>query len=167
VIAEDLGSSNGTLVNGRRVTGAVELADGDEIRLGHTVIAARRGVGPPVVAPPVPHRLGPSPHQEGNVPALAAVFLGPLSIFVLVVSSGAAFFVSLPCALGAVFLGNLGIRRADREGSRGQRSLARIGRVTGLVGAFLSVIALIAFIFVVTLLGGIRGITDLPATQAL
>ncbi|MEJ2150130.1 MAG: FHA domain-containing protein, partial [Chloroflexota bacterium] len=35
---EDLGSSNGTFLNGQPVTGPVSLQSGDEIRLGHTVV---------------------------------------------------------------------------------------------------------------------------------
>ena len=33
----DLGSTNGTWVNGRRVEGVTELAAGDEVRFGNTV----------------------------------------------------------------------------------------------------------------------------------
>lgn len=36
---EDLGSSNGTFVNGRRIDGTQALGDGDEIRIGATTIA--------------------------------------------------------------------------------------------------------------------------------
>ena len=35
---EDLGSSNGTLINGERIKGERSLKDGDEIRLGSRVI---------------------------------------------------------------------------------------------------------------------------------
>lgn len=35
---EDLGSKNGTFVGGTRITGAVELHDGDEVRLGTLVL---------------------------------------------------------------------------------------------------------------------------------
>ncbi len=38
---EDLGSKNGTFLNGRRITSAVPLSDGDEIRLGLEVIRFR------------------------------------------------------------------------------------------------------------------------------
>ncbi len=38
---EDLGSTNGTLVNGRRVTRQA-LADGDVIRIGHSVLVYRQ-----------------------------------------------------------------------------------------------------------------------------
>jgi hypothetical protein len=41
VAVEDLGSTNGTLVNGRRV-GRQELADGDVIRIGHSVLVYRQ-----------------------------------------------------------------------------------------------------------------------------
>ena len=40
-ICEDLGSTNGTLVNGRRIT-RQPLADGDVIRIGHSVLVYRQ-----------------------------------------------------------------------------------------------------------------------------
>lgn len=39
---EDLGSTNGTLVNGRPLTGAVRLRRGDRVQAGSTVLEARR-----------------------------------------------------------------------------------------------------------------------------
>ncbi len=39
---EDLGSTNGTYLNQQRVTGPTELTPGDRIRLGKTVVEARR-----------------------------------------------------------------------------------------------------------------------------
>jgi hypothetical protein len=41
VTVEDLGSTNGTLVNGRRV-GSQQLADGDVLRIGHSVLVYRQ-----------------------------------------------------------------------------------------------------------------------------
>ena len=38
VTLEDLGSKNGTLVGGRRIRGTVDLADGDEIRIGPALL---------------------------------------------------------------------------------------------------------------------------------
>jgi predicted component of type VI protein secretion system len=38
---EDLGSTNGTFVNGSRITAATVLSDGDEVRLGNTVWSIR------------------------------------------------------------------------------------------------------------------------------
>ena len=41
---EDLGSSNGVLVNGTRITGAHELRVGDKVEIGKTVYVFRRRV---------------------------------------------------------------------------------------------------------------------------
>jgi ABC-2 type transport system ATP-binding protein len=48
---EDLGSTNGTYVNGRRIEGAVALSGGDRVQVGATVIEIRLG-GEKVVTPP-------------------------------------------------------------------------------------------------------------------
>ena len=157
ITVEDLGSSNGTYVNGESIRSEVELADGDEIQVGghrplrprlrsrHRPIASRPGHGRPRSTP---GRLAPRPDEESNIPALAAVFLGPLSIFLLLFSTGAAFFVALPCAIAAIVLGNMGIRRVDSGEAEGHRALAYIGRISGIVGTVLSVLAIIAFIVV-------------------
>jgi hypothetical protein len=186
VIVEDLGSSNGTYVNGERITGPVELGAGDEVQLGATVLGVEGGTtatalmppGPPSTAehpgparrpaqPPVsrraaPRRLAPRPHDQTNIPALAALFLGPLSILLVFLSAG-GFFVALPCGIAAIVLGTIGIRNADRK-QAGHRGLARIGRFTGVVGTILSVIAVIVFIVVATALhateSSVSGLVD-------
>jgi pSer/pThr/pTyr-binding forkhead associated (FHA) protein len=60
---EDLGSKNGTFVNGRRIDAPAELSDGDEIRLGALRLKLRRAGAVPStdteVAPDEPH-----PHEE-------------------------------------------------------------------------------------------------------
>jgi pSer/pThr/pTyr-binding forkhead associated (FHA) protein len=152
LIVEDLGSSNGTYVNGNRIDAPVQVAAGDEVQLGDTLIGVQRGapqtavMQPRQAAPkPAPRRLAPSPQDPGNLPALAAVFLGPLSILLVFLSAG-GFFIALPCGIAAIVLGTIGIRNADRN--RGHRAPARIGRFTGIVGTFLSVIAVIVFIVV-------------------
>jgi hypothetical protein len=172
VIVEDLGSSNGTYVNGERISGPVELGAGDELQVGATVLGVEGGTAatalmPPGAPPtaehpgpaappsprrpspgrgPAPRRLAPPPHDRGNLPALSAVFLGPLSILLVFLSAG-GFFIALPCGIAAVILGTIGIRNADRKDS-GHRGLARIGRFTGIVGTVLSLIAVIVFIVV-------------------
>ncbi|MDP9188955.1 MAG: hypothetical protein M3O25_06875, partial [Actinomycetota bacterium] len=116
--------------------------------------------GPPVRRQPsgMPGRLD----DEGNIPALASIFLGPLSIFLLVFSSGAAFFVSLPCAIAAIVLGKMGVRRVDRGESESHRALARFGRVSGVIGTVLSVLALLAWLLVAVLLdAAVDNLTDL------
>jgi pSer/pThr/pTyr-binding forkhead associated (FHA) protein len=179
VRVEDLGSSNGTFVNGERISGEVELAAGDEVQVGGTVLGVEGADAPTALMPPgadataehpgpvprrrapaqprpaarpAPRRLGPHPQEQPNIPALAAVFLGPLSILLLLFSSGAAFFVSLPCAIAAIVLGTIGIRNVDRGKADGFRGLARIGRITGIIGTILSVLALIVFVVVATAL---------------
>src|SRR3954462_7543415 len=42
---EDLGSTNGTYVNGTRITVLTVLSDGDEVRLGNTVWSIRGAAG--------------------------------------------------------------------------------------------------------------------------
>ena len=172
VIVEDLGSSNGTYVNGERIAGPVELGAGDEVQVGATILGVEGGTaatalmppgapptsqhpGPPAYAEPrqpspgrrpAPRRLAPPPHDQGNLPALAALFLGPLSILLVFLSAG-GFFIALPCGIAAVILGTIGIRNADRR-QAGHRPLARIGRFTGIVGTILATIAVIVFVVV-------------------
>jgi len=43
---EDLGSKNGTEVRGERIAGAVELTDGDEVRIGSVVLSFRMPTRP-------------------------------------------------------------------------------------------------------------------------
>ncbi len=172
VIVEDLGSSNGTYVNGERISGPVELGAGDEVQVGATVLGVEGGTAATALMPPgvpptaehpgpaappsprqpspgrraAPRRLAPPPHDQGNLPALAALFLGPLSILLIFLSAG-GFFIALPCGIAAIALGTIGIRNADRR-QAGHRPLARIGRFTGIVGTILSVIAVIVFVVV-------------------
>ena len=171
VVVEDLGSSNGTYVNGERISGPVELGAGDEVQVGATVMGVEGGTAATALMPPgapptethpappprrasqpppagraAPRRLAPHPHAQSNIPALAALFLGPLSILLIFLSAG-GFFIALPCGIAAIVLGTIGIRNADRRDS-GHRGLARIGRFTGIVGTTLSVIAVIVFIVV-------------------
>jgi hypothetical protein len=178
VVVEDLGSSNGTFVNGERITAPVELGADDEVQVGGTVLGVEGGTAataliqpgapptqqhsgpargraapaqPPPAGRPAPRRLAPHPSERGNGAALAAIFLGPLSIVLLFLSAG-GFFLALPCGIAAIILGTIGIRNVDRGKASGQRGLARIGRLTGIVGTILSVLALIVFVVVATAL---------------
>jgi pSer/pThr/pTyr-binding forkhead associated (FHA) protein len=49
----DLGSTNGTLVNGKRIVGERLLADGDEVQVGPLVFQIHLEVDAPVAEPPV------------------------------------------------------------------------------------------------------------------
>ncbi len=88
VVVEDLGSTNGTFVNGERISGARPLSEGDEVRFGDTVwrLQTRPGVTVPgaqvvaepqvTVARPVPAAAAgaPLPRRESRHRAAAATF---------------------------------------------------------------------------------------------
>jgi predicted component of type VI protein secretion system len=66
---EDLGSLNGTWVNGHRVTQPTPLAAGDAVRVGSTTVAVE------LVAPPVP--MDPAAAWPSTAPAAPAATTGP------------------------------------------------------------------------------------------
>lgn len=79
---EDLGSSNGTFVNGQRITGTRELRPGDVVRFGKTEWELRTAGAPATVAPPpqapatavepAPAAASPPPAAPSPPPAPAA-----------------------------------------------------------------------------------------------
>ncbi|MBL8164390.1 MAG: FHA domain-containing protein [Anaerolineae bacterium] len=80
---EDLGSTNGTFVNGQRLTGAKPLSNGDMIGLGETVtlqyelvraMSAGVGTGMPEVMPTSP---GPAARQPAAAPMNVAPQMQP------------------------------------------------------------------------------------------
>jgi hypothetical protein len=201
---EDLGSSNGTFVNGERVEGSQQLSDGDQIQLGGAILSVSAGTaetqmidpgateahpGPvagaaadgvpeepepqkpfipaqappepaPAKAPPPPPRREPiaqpqpaAPaerdiYSDWNLPALAAIVLGPLSILLLIFSTGSGFYAALPIAIAGVALGTIGRNKVDRGESARFRGLASAGRTFGMVGTILAAIILIAVIVI-------------------
>jgi pSer/pThr/pTyr-binding forkhead associated (FHA) protein len=75
VTIEDLGSANGTFVNGERVRGRRVLAIGDSVRVGSTTLELSGPVGAVADAPPPPVRAPPSaprPPEPPRAPARAA-----------------------------------------------------------------------------------------------
>ena len=200
-VLEDLGSSNGTFVNGEPVQEPRRLRDGDEIQVGGALVAFVGGTAqtqmmagtdpdateahpgpaaapPPATPPPanepipVPppraeRREAPPPRREPipqpapaapaaprdevdawNLPAVAAIVLGPLSILLIVFSSGSGFYAALPIAICAIALGTIGRNKVDRGESSRFRSLASAGRTFGIVGTVLASIILIALIVI-------------------
>jgi pSer/pThr/pTyr-binding forkhead associated (FHA) protein len=76
---EDLGSRNGTFVNGQKIEGAMRLSGGDTIKIGQTVLAlegvaraAATAVSPTPVAAAAPSSAAPS-EPFGSMAAPAAV----------------------------------------------------------------------------------------------
>ena len=60
---EDLGSSNGTFVNGHRITGPVSAGNGDAINIGTSELVVQ------VTTPPEPTMPAPVPAPAGAVPS--------------------------------------------------------------------------------------------------
>jgi Inner membrane component of T3SS, cytoplasmic domain len=209
---EDLGSSNGTFVNGERVEGARPLSDGDQIQLGGAILQVSEGTAetemidpdatapyagpgadepavatPPVIPAPVPEEPAPEkpfipapappepaqakappppPRREPiaqpqpaapaerdfandyNLPALGAIVLGPLSILLIIFSSGSGFYAALPIAIAGIALGTIGRNKVDRGESARFRGLASAGRTFGIVGTIVAAIILIAVIII-------------------
>ena len=74
VTIEDLGSTNGTFVNGKRVSGVTPLQNGDMVGLGETVtlgFEVHRAQSAQAQQPPVPSQQPPatSPPPQAEVPA--------------------------------------------------------------------------------------------------
>jgi hypothetical protein len=66
---EDLGSTNGTFVNGQRLSAARPLSNGDMVGLGETVTMAYEGAGIPIGMGPSRTVVGaPPPGQVGTPP---------------------------------------------------------------------------------------------------
>jgi len=71
-VLEDLGSRNGTYVNGKRADGVVPLREGDVLRVG-TVELVFRGDGSTGAVPVAPvAKVAPAPAPEPEVPAADA-----------------------------------------------------------------------------------------------
>ncbi len=77
---EDLGSTNGTYVNGVRIAGATRLAGGDTVKLGKSVLqvesvraaATVTAAVPAAPAPPAPAPAAPAPPAGGRSAPAAA-----------------------------------------------------------------------------------------------
>jgi pSer/pThr/pTyr-binding forkhead associated (FHA) protein len=67
---EDLGSLNGTFVNGRRIEGPTKLSGGDTIKLGQNVLELEAASAPATVVSPA-FTPGPAPATAATAPAAA------------------------------------------------------------------------------------------------
>jgi predicted component of type VI protein secretion system len=66
VFVEDLGSANGTRVNGERITGKRRLRDGDLVQIGDYDLAVLAEGAPVAPGAPPPLPPGPHPGSEGT-----------------------------------------------------------------------------------------------------
>jgi plastocyanin len=87
VLVEDLGSTNGTLVNGSRITGPQLLSNGDQVTLGKTVLRYDSASAPtdvhavpPAAPPPSPTATQQPVLQAAAPPAQAVRLLIPLAL---------------------------------------------------------------------------------------
>jgi septal ring-binding cell division protein DamX len=98
IVVEDMGSTNGTLVNGRRITGPHVLQPTETIAVGASVFSVEGFSAPSTVGvPPYPHPETPSPPQPASpteapsgrqaerTPWLAVGWVGGLLIVVVVI----------------------------------------------------------------------------------
>ena len=78
-VIEDLGSTNGTFVNGRRISGRHTLQDGDEVRFGETVwtLQAAAAGATRIAASPVASRRGDVPPPDFQPTAIRRVVPPP------------------------------------------------------------------------------------------
>jgi pSer/pThr/pTyr-binding forkhead associated (FHA) protein len=81
---EDLGSLNGTYVNGERIAGPRRLSGGDSIKLGQTVIELEGARGGATVATPVPA----APVATTPTPAASTVPAEPFGAYLAPESKG-------------------------------------------------------------------------------
>ena len=73
ITLEDLGSTNGTFVNGKRVSGVTPLQNGDMIGLGETVT-----LGLDIKPPPQPVPVTPPPDELETPPPAESVYAAPV-----------------------------------------------------------------------------------------
>src|SRR3954454_19911780 len=81
LMVEDLGSTNGTFVNGNRIAGATPLRSGDQVRVGQTTMSVAGGAAegattvgqvvppPPAASPPPPAAVAATPPTQPFQPA--------------------------------------------------------------------------------------------------
>ena len=103
IVVEDLGSTNGTFVNGQRISGRQVLSPGDTIQLGHTTIRYEAEAPPAAVAqatpiaapaPPPPaapvavYRADPTPRRVTPLMALVVLVLIAVGVAVGYLAGG-------------------------------------------------------------------------------
>jgi ABC-2 type transport system ATP-binding protein len=124
VAVEDLGSTNGTFVNGRRVSGSQRLAAGDRVQLGNTVVEVRGLAPAPAPAAAGEGVVGPAGLQVTRVRQIPTL---PVLVFV----SGQRAGTELPVGAQVVVGRDPGVADVvldqDTEISRRHASFAAAG----------------------------------------
>ena len=88
LLVEDLGSTNGTMVNGQRISAATPVRGGDRIEVGGSVlevVGARPGTGPaPAAAAPLPAGLASAEHPATSKRSRAPIAVGAAIVGLIV-----------------------------------------------------------------------------------
>jgi hypothetical protein len=124
-----VGLLRGHLLSGRLTTEEFEqrIAEAWRARYASDLWQALRALPVDALAPPRP---------TTSASAVASLVLGILALFLLVVSFGLLFLVTLPLSVTAWALG----REARRSGATGHRGAAAAGEALGIAGTLLGVL---------------------------
>jgi hypothetical protein len=99
--------------------------------------------------------------QQGNGPAIASFTLGIAGFVMFFVAGfGLIFFLNLPCSIAAWALGPQGVRKVDEGKASGHRELAKAGRVMGIVGTVIGVVAIVAWALLIAFSPHVRHDVD-------
>jgi hypothetical protein len=141
----DNASTNGTLVNGRRITGSCNLQNGDSIVIGGnalTLDAPRVAIyqAPPPVAPPQSQyqQCSVKPN-EGRPLGIASVILGAITFGIQMMGGLCCGWIGWPLGIAALICGIIAI-------VQGESTLGIIGCVLSVVGVIVQVMIVIGII---------------------
>jgi hypothetical protein len=86
--------------------------------------------------------------NDWNIPAWLSLILGPLSIGLLILSSGSGFYAALPISVAGIAMGTIGRNKALRGETHRFGTVASFGRTFSIVGCVLAAVILVAVIAV-------------------
>lgn len=117
---------------------------------------------PPGWAPPPWQQQGgwqqpgwqPAPQGPGNGTAITGFVLSISSIALLFFSAGLSSVISLGLAIAGAIVGRNGRQKVDRGETTQHRGLGQAGFIVGIVGAVLSVLAIVAWTLIFSLSDG-------------
>jgi hypothetical protein len=101
------------------------------------------------------------PVDQGNGAGIAAFSFGIAGLVLFVFGGlGLLFVLNLPCSIAAWVLGPRGERNVDEGRTAEHRSLAHAGKVMGIIGTVLGIVAIIAWALLLALSPAVRDAFD-------
>jgi hypothetical protein len=165
-ILEDLGSTNGTFVNGEQVAAPRLIGQGDRIQIGETVLVMKETEAEPAAraeagfrdapgapapaqspAPVYPSYQAAAPPEQSDTLAIVGLVLGGASLLLALVGIVLTLLggIGVVCLAISIVLGLPGIGLSGWRLMQGERSgLAIGGLVTSILGVLVSVCAVCA-----------------------